>query len=52
MAGHLVLLNTHAPSGKGLHPQGLAKGGRIIKRKGGGQIGKPKGWGAARYGNR
>jgi hypothetical protein len=38
-------------SGKGLHPQGLAKGGRIIKRKGGGQIGKPRGWGAARHAN-
>jgi len=38
--------------GKGLHPQGLAKGGRIVKRKGGGQIGKPRGWGAARHGNK
>jgi len=28
------------------------KTGGQIKRKFGGQIGKPKGWGAARYGNK
>ena len=30
---------------------GFMGGGTIIKRQSGSKVGKPKGWGAARYGN-
>tara|TARA_R110002020_G_scaffold468015_1_gene691957 strand:+ start:27 stop:293 length:267 start_codon:yes stop_codon:yes gene_type:complete len=39
-------------SGIGLPSKEKFKTGGMIKRKMGGKVGKPRGWGAARHGNR
>jgi|TARA_R100001082_G_C4321298_1_gene141255 hypothetical protein len=44
-------IDQNIAAGLGLPDKEEFKKGGYIKRQSGGQIGKPRGWGAARYGN-